>query len=217
VLVTLLTSLPTAAQTKSDVPEPAMMSQTGAALSPATVLRQDMRKLWTDHVVWTRDYIISAVADQPDTKAAADRLLKNQEDMGHAVAAYYGQAAGDKTTSLLKEHILIAVELIKAAKAKDDATFKEQDRKWQQNAEDIATFLSQANPNWPKPTLVDLMKMHLSTTTAEVQARLGQKWEDDERAFDDVYSHILKMSDALAEGIIKQFPEKFAVQATTGR
>ena len=28
----------------------------------ATQLHQDMRKLWTDHTVWTRDYIVAAVS-----------------------------------------------------------------------------------------------------------------------------------------------------------
>ena len=107
---------------------------------------------------------------------------------------------------MLKEHITIAVDLIKAAKAGDKAGQGGADKKWQQNATDIADFLNKANPNWPRATLVDLMKMHLSTTTNEVVARLNNA---DVRAFDEVYSHILKMSDALAEGIVKQFPEKF--------
>src|SRR5207248_3414214 len=83
----------------------------------AAILKQDMRKLWTDHVVWTRDYIIAAVGDQPDAPAAAARLMKNQEDIGNAIAKYYGAPAGQQLTTLLKEHISIAVDLIKAAKA----------------------------------------------------------------------------------------------------
>jgi hypothetical protein len=53
------------------------------------------------------------------------------------------------------------------------------------------------------------MTSHLDTTTAEVVARLHGKWDDDVAAFDAVYAHILKMADALSDGIIKQFPEKF--------
>jgi hypothetical protein len=187
------------------------VKQPTMAVSPSAdaKLHQDMRKLWTDHVVWTRDYIMAAVADTPDQKAASARLLKNQEDIGSAVGQYYGAAAGQKLTALLKEHIMIAVDVVAAAKAKDNAKLQAADKKWQKNGEEIATFLSGANPNWPKATLLDMMKMHLSTTTDEVKARLGGDWEADVRAFDAVYDHILKMADALSDGIVKQFPEKF--------
>jgi hypothetical protein len=182
-----------------------------AGASPAAAaLKPDMRKLWTDHVVWTRDYIIAAVGDQPDAQAAATRLMANQDDIGAAVGKIYGAAAGQQLTTLLKEHISIAVDLIKAAKAGDKGAQQSADAKWQQNGIAIADFLSKANPHWPRATLVDLMKGHLSTTTAEVVARLNRKWDDDVRAFDDVYRHILMMSDALSEGIVKQFPDKFA-------
>jgi hypothetical protein len=183
--------------------------------SAAAALKQDMRKLWTDHVVWTRDYIIAAVGDQPDAQAAATRLMKNQEDIGAAVAKYYGDSAGRQLTTLLKQHISIAVDLIKAAKAGDKAGQQQADAKWQKNGEEIADFLSKANPNWPRATLADMMKKHLSTTTDEVVARLSKKWDDDVRAFDAVYDHILHMSDALADGIVKQFPDKFGGAAAT--
>jgi len=181
----------------------------------AWTLKQDMRKLWTDHVVWKRDYIIAAVGDQPDAQAAANRLMKNQEDIGNAVAKYYGAAAGTKLTSLLKEHISTAVDVIKAAKAGDKAKQQQADAKWQENGVAIADFLSKANPNWPRATLVDMMKKHLSTTTDEVVARLTKNWDQDARAFDAVYDHILHMSDALSDGIVKQFPDKFAGAAAT--
>ena len=83
------------------------------------------------------------------------------------------------------------------------------------NADQIADFLSKANPNWPRATLVDMMKKHLATTTDEVVARLTKNWDADARAFDAVYDHILHMSDALADGIVKQFPEKFGMPART--
>jgi hypothetical protein len=199
-------------------PSTSQRSTSGASpgSSPAAIaLKQDMRKLWTDHVVWTRDYIVAATTNGPDKQAAAGRLMKNQEDIGAAIAGYYGQPAGDSLTALLKEHIAIAVDLIDAAKAGNKAAQDQADAKWQQNAVDIADFLSRANPNWPRETLVDMMKMHLSTTTDEVVARLTKKWDDDVRAFDAVYDHILKMSDALEDGIIKQFPEKFAATGAT--
>jgi hypothetical protein len=94
--------------------------------------------------------IIAAVGDQPDATAAANRLMRNQEDIGSAIAKFYGAPAGQQLTTLLKQHISIAVDLIKAAKAGDKAGQQQADAKWQQNAVDISDFLSKANPNWPK-------------------------------------------------------------------
>jgi hypothetical protein len=182
---------------------------TAAPSSAAAALHRDMRKLWTDHVVWTRDYIIAAVGDQPDAAAGADRLMKNQDDIGHAVGTYYGAAAGQQLTTLLKQHISIAVDLIKAAKAGDKAAQQAADTKWHQNGAEIAAFLSKANPNWPEATLKGMMDTHLATTTDEVVARLKKDWAGDVRAYDAVYDHILKMADALSDGIVKQFPKKF--------
>lgn len=188
----------------------AALEQMAATTPAAAALRQDMRKLWTDHVIWTRDYIIAAVGDQPDAPAAAARLMRNQDDIGAAVAGFYGKPAGDALTVLLKEHIAIAVDIIKFAKAGDKASQQQADAKWKRNGEEIATFLAKANPNWPQATLASMMNMHLATTTAEVVARLTKDWSGDIKAFDATYDHILKMADALSDGIIKQFPKKFA-------
>ena len=193
------------------VPAPAS-AQTHDHAQPASksaAFHQDMRKLWSDHVIWTRDYVVAAVDGRPDAQAAAGRLMKNQEDIGAAVGSIYGKAAGDQLTTLLKEHIAIAVDIITFAKAGDKASQQQADAKWHRNGEAIADFLSKANPNWPRATLVNMMNAHLSTTTDEVVARLTKNWEADVRAFDKVYAHILAMSDALADGIVKQFPEKF--------
>jgi len=185
----------------------------------AAALKQDMRKLWTDHVVWTRDYIIAATTDAPDAPLALSRLMKNQEDMGAAIAKFYGDAAGKQLTTLLKEHIAVAGDLVKAAKAGDKAAQQQADTKWHQNATQIADFLSKANPNWPRATLIDMMNKHLATTTDEVVARLTKNWDGDVRAYDAVYDHILHMSDALSDGIVKQFPDKFGggIVSTTGK
>jgi hypothetical protein len=179
---------------------------------PVQSFKAGMRKLWTDHIVWTRQYITSAVADMPDASAAAGRLLKNQEHIGTAIAPFYGKAGGDALTALLKQHIMIAVDLVAAAKANDTTRFGEEDRKWTKNAEEIATFLSGANPNWGKADLVDLLGQHLALTKAETVARLTKKWEEDIKAFDDIFTEILTLADALSDGIIKQFPNMFQRQ-----
>lgn len=173
-------------------------------------LRSGLRRLWTDHVVWTRAYVVAAVADAPDAATAAQRLLKNQEDIGAAVVPFYGQGAGDALTNLLKQHIMIAVELIVAAKAGDTTRFEEQDRLWARNAGEIADLLSGANPNWVKEDVVDILGIHLKLTKDEAVARMEGKWEADVEAFDQILTEILTLSDVLADGIVKQFPDRFA-------
>jgi hypothetical protein len=169
-----------------------------------------MRNLWIDHVAWTRMYIISAVAGLPDTNVAAQRLLDNQRDIGNAVAQFYGKDAGDKLTALLRDHILIAADLVTASKAGDQAKAADAKKRWYANANDIAAFLHTANPkNWPEATLQSMMKGHLDQTLDEATHRLQGKFDQDVKDYDAIVHHILMMADALSSGIEAQFPAKF--------
>lgn len=169
-----------------------------------------MRKLWADHVIWTREYIVSAVAGTPDAEAAAGRLLRNQEDIGNAIVPFYGAAAGKALTDVLKQHILIAVDLVAAAKAGDTPKFNDADQRWTANADQIATFLSGANPHWPKKDVTDLLALHLKLTKGEAVARLQKDWAADVKAFDEIFTEINTLADALTAGLVAQFPAKFA-------
>lgn len=170
-----------------------------------------MRALWEDHIVWTRLYIVSAVAGLPDVQAAAGRLLKNQADIGSAISPYYGKPAGDQLTALLRSHILIAADLVSAAKAGNTAGVQDASRRWDANAVEIADFLSGANPaNWPRETMRSEMRHHLALTLTEAQARLKGDWAADIAAYDEIHAHILGLADVLSTGIVKQFPKQFA-------
>jgi hypothetical protein len=188
---------------------PAGSAMTRASSPAADSLRRAMRKLWSDHVIWTRQYIVSAALDDPSAQAASVRLLKNQEDIGNAIVPYYGAAAGARLTDLLKQHILIAVDLVTAAKAGDTAKQNDADARWHRNAADIAGFLASANPNWPRDAVLGMLNQHLAMTTQEAVARLQHHWDADVAAFDGIYPQALSMADALSEGIIKQHPERF--------
>lgn len=171
--------------------------------------RNTMRELWAEHVIFTRDYIVAATSNSPDASAIAARLMKNQEDIGSAIAPYYGNEAASRLTSLLKDHINIAVELVAAAKAGDNAKVASVDQRWKNNAGDIATFLSGANPNWSRADLVAMLNEHLRLTTNEATLRLQKRWSEDVANFDQIFDQSTHMADALANGIIKQFPGKF--------
>ena len=172
--------------------------------------RRDVRVLWEDHVAWTRLFIVSAVAGLPDTDATAARLLQNQADIGDAVAKFYGDEAGAKLEALLRDHILIAGDLIAAAKSGDDAKVGDRKAAWYSNADEIAEFLAAANPAWPADTLKDMMRGHLDQTLAEATAQLTGDYDASVAEYAHIATHILQMADTLADGIITQFPDKFA-------
>ena len=180
-----------------------------ASTSPSMALHQAMRKLWSEHVIWTRSFITDAASSSPSLSVTTARLLRNQDDIGNAIKPYYGDAAGTQLSNLLRQHILIAADLVNAAKAGDNAKVTEADRRWHDNANDIATFLSGANPNWPKADLLSMLNQHLALTTEEATARLKGQWSDDASKFDAIYDQALSMADALSAGIVKQFPSRF--------
>ncbi len=185
-----------------------------ASTSSQKVTVQDfqnaMRRLWEDHVIYTRLFIISDVENLPDKSATADRLLQNQVDIGNAIKPFYGSQAGDQLTALLKQHILIAVSVLDAAKAGDQATLQKASSDWYANANDIADFLSNANPkNWPLSTMQSLMKTHLDETLQEAVDRLHGNYAADIQDFDAMETHILVMADGLSAGIVAQFHTDF--------
>ena len=169
-----------------------------------------MRKLWEDHVTWTRLYIVSAAAGLPDVQPTAERLLRNQADIGNAIKPFYGDAAGERLTALLRQHILTAAALVTAAKAGNAADVQAVSARWNANADEIADLLSGANPaNWPRETMRAEMRHHLDLTLQEAQARLSGNWAADIAAYDAIHQHILGMADVLSAGIVSQFPRQF--------
>jgi hypothetical protein len=189
----------------------AVSVQRAPALSPkAVALKMDIRKLWEDHITWTRVAIISLESGTPDTNATVARLLKNQTDIGNAVKPFYGNAAGGKLTQLLREHILIAADLIAAAQAGDQTKLADAQTRWTANADEIAGVLHSVNPRyWPLGVMKAEMHMHLKLTTEEAVARLQSDWAGDVAAYDKVHAHILHMADLLSQGLIQQFPNRF--------
>jgi len=177
----------------------------------AATFHDQMRKLWEDHITWTRLYIISAVADLPDLDQTTQRLLSNQDDIGAAAATVYGDDAGAALATLLRDHILGAAKVLTAAKAGVQADVDSASAEWYANGNDIAAFLHKANPdNWAEADLAAQMKMHLDMTLAEATAQLTGDFATSVAEYDKVHKHILGMADILSSGIVTQFPDKFA-------
>ena len=201
-------SNPSTTESKSQDSSAAMNNST-MDNSKAADLHTAMRQLWEDHVTWTRNVIFNIMDGLPGTDQAVKRLLKNQDDIGNAIKPYYGDDAGKQLTDLLHIHITTAADLLKAAKSGNKQGFDDANKKWTDNADQISDFLSKANPNWGLDDMKRMMHDHLKLTTDEAVARQKKNYDADVEAYDKVHDEILKMSDMLADGIAKQFPDKF--------
>jgi hypothetical protein len=179
--------------------------------TPSQVAFHDqMRKLWEDHITWTRLAIVSFVGGLPDLQATEARLLANQDDIGNAVAPFYGQAAGAQLSALLKVHITTAVDILVAAKAGDTTALAAAESAWYANANQIADFLSAANPRFLLDDVMRAqMKAHLDETLKEAVDRLHGDFTADIADYEAVHEHILHMADLLSSGIMRQFPDRF--------
>jgi hypothetical protein len=182
----------------------------GVVTPKQVAFREDMRRLWEDHITWTRLAVISLTTDSPDTEATVGRLLRNQSDIGDAVKPFYGDAAGNALTAELRKHILIAADVIAAAKAGNAGKLADAQARWERNADDIAALLHSVNPrHWELATLQAELRTHLRLTTDEVVARLHADWAGDVTAYERIHDHALHLSDLLSEGLLEQFPQRF--------
>jgi hypothetical protein len=176
----------------------------------AIAFHDQMRALWEAHGSWTHMVIVSFVGKLPNLPAEERVLLHNQVDIGNAVKPYYGTAAGNKLTSLLKAHILGAVKVLEAAKSGSQSKLAQAEASWFKNGRQIADFLHHADPKFLSlPAARKMMKIHLNQVIQQGVDELQGKYLADARAFAPYIRHLLGMADMISGGIIQQFPTKF--------
>ena len=168
-----------------------------------------MRELWNDHGIWTREAVMGIIEDAPNSSVVVARLMKNQDDIGAAIATFYGAENGNKVAKLLKEHEKIAAEIVKAAKRGDTKEANKQRKLWYQNADEIALLLSSLNPHLTKDGTQKMLHDHLLLVDAYATARLKKQWEKDITSYDTFRAQLNHMADAISGAIALQFPAKF--------
>lgn len=184
---------------------------TGSETASQAALHTAMRGLWEQHMEWTYGTIAAFAADSKGLNDTLNRLLQNQADIGNAIKPFYGKAAGQQLTSLLKTHILDFVPILKAARAGDNKALKPAVAAVYANAKQIGDFLAKANPkNWPKSMMEQMMKTHITQTLAYGTAQLQGKYANSIRIYGRAENHMLAMADMLSKGLIAQFPGRFA-------
>ena len=160
---------------------------------PQIRLMNQLRKLWEQHVYWTRFFIISTAADLGDLEPVTNRLLP-----------FYGAKSTAEFQELFTQHLLIAADLVNAAKRQDVVKADDARKRWYQNADDIASFFSSINPFWNEQTWRSMLYSHLEMTEKEAVLRLGGNYLADIKIFHEIEEEALKMADYMFCGILKQ-------------
>lgn len=168
-------------------------------------LKNLIRLLWEQHVFWTRLVILSMVFDLPDVSQVTNRLLRNPQDFKAALLPFYGEETAAGFADLLTQHLTIAAELVAASKANDTAAAADAERRWNQNADEIADFLGSINPYWSAAEWRSMLREHLAMTKQEAVDLLTNEYERSISQFDAIEKMALKMADVMSNGIIRQF------------
>lgn len=180
----------------------------GISCSTANLMNA-WRTIWEQHVAWTRMTIISIAESLADEELVTKRLLRNPSDMAALLKPYYGNEIAAKFESLMREHLVIADQLVKAAKAGDSVKAANAEKKWYANADEIATFLNRINPYWSRNAMQAMLYEHLALTKSEAVYRLNKNFAADIATYDKIEPQALAMADAFTDGIVKQFPQLF--------
>lgn len=172
-------------------------------------LSNTFRELWEQHGAWTRMTIMSLVFGLPDVDLVTQRLLQNPVDFGNALKEFYGDEVGSRFSELLKDHLVIAAELVKAAKAGDNKTAADAEKRWYDNADAIAAFLAKINPNWSEEDWRMMLHKHLMLVKAEAVSMLTKNYGEGIKVYDELENQALDMADEMTQGIVNQFPDRF--------
>jgi len=182
----------------------------GNGSGKAAELRMTLRDLWGAHIFWVRTVVVATIAGNSDAaKEAEENVVQNAKDIAGAVGSFYGKEAGDKIFPLLAGHYGAVREYLNADIARNKEAKDAAAGKLAKNAEEIATFLSSANPNWPKATLAGLLIAHGGHHIAQIDQLLAKDYASEAKTWDAMSKHMNVIADALAAGIVKQFPKKF--------
>ncbi len=173
-------------------------------------LKMTLRDLFVDHVFWVRSMVMATRDGNMAEAQVADRMaLENAKGIGKAVASFYGQQAGDKFTDLFTGHVNAVREYMSATFNGDEAAKKAAVDRLTKNAGEMAAFLSSANPNLPKDAVLKLLGSHGAHHVAAINATTAKNYTQEARIWDEMLKNVYAISDALAEAIAKQFPDKF--------
>jgi len=169
-----------------------------------------LRDLWVGHIFWVRNVVFETFAKNSSAaKAAETEVVANAKEIAGAIEPFYGKPAADKLFGLLAAHYGAIKDYLAASVKKDAKAEAAATDALMANAGQIADFLSGANPNLPKDTLMQLLTAHGGHHIQEIQDVQAKHYEAEAKTWSEMRGHIYVIADALVDALAKRFPEKF--------
>src|SRR5262249_30628433 len=157
-----------------------------------------------------RKVVVAAIAMKSAAETAAEKeVVDNAHAIAGSIEPFYGAPARDKLFTLLAGHYGAVKAYLEASIAKDAAAQSKATDQITSNADELATFLSGANPNWPKDAVMELLQVHGSHHISKIQQLIAKDTKGEAQTWKDMTAHMNTIADTLADGLAKQFPAKF--------
>lgn len=170
-----------------------------------------LRDLWLGHIFWVRNVSVAAV-DKNDlaVNAAEQQAVENAKALAASIEPFYGAAAKEAFFKLLAGHYGAVKAYLVATVAGDASAQQTATQSLTSNAEEIAVFLSKANPYLPIDAVQGLLLAHGGHHIQQIQQLKDRKYEAEAQTCKEMKAHVYQIADATAGALAKQFAKKFA-------
>jgi hypothetical protein len=188
---------------------PARYGDALVAFSPRTTLRVTLDRLLGEHLVLAAETMRAGLARTVDFDAARQALAGNSSDLQAAIATYYGAEAGQQFGQVWREHVDAYVAFIQAVAADDAAARTASLDRLHAYHDQIAAFLSSANPYLDAADVAALIRRHVQALISQVESAEAGDHERTIATIRGAYAQTFEVGDALAMAIAQQFPDRF--------
>lgn len=171
-------------------------------------LNNDMRQSWSNHNFWTTMFMTSLFNALENTNAVQKRLMQTPEDIAAVFEKFYSQPMSNQLKQLLTQHVQLAGELMAAMQNNSMDRVEQVEMQLNQNADQIARMLANANSKYDYEDLRRMLRMHVDLLKKTMMADLNGEYEETVRLVDENEAHLMNMADALTAGLVEQFYQR---------
>jgi hypothetical protein len=180
------------------------------ASTKAADLRSSLVTLGVEHMTYTDQAVSAALDGTKNAAAVGAALYANGTTIGAAVGSVYGKDAETTFNTVWKLHlddfVKYAVAGSKGDTAGQKAALADIDANY---TKPLAQYLAKANPNLPESALEGALRDHVDMTAKMIDFHIAGDYKSEATELDMANKHIEGLFSTLADGIVKQFPDKF--------